>query len=60
MLILNEFRNDWHVNACDLHRYMEGVIEAALAEDFPEDAIHVEYFSKPETPQYENHSFKLK
>ena len=39
---------------------MEGVIEAALSEGFPEDAIHVEYFSTPEIPEYENHAFTLK
>ncbi len=58
--ILKGYRKDWHVYACGPHRYMEGVIEAALAEGFPEDATHVEYFSTPEIPEYENHAFTLK
>lgn len=36
------------------------VIEAVLGQRFPEDATHVEYFSTPEKPEYENHAFKLK
>ena len=58
--ILKGYHKDWHVYACGPHRYMEGVIEAALAEGFPEHATHVEYFSTPEIPEYENHAFILK
>ena len=49
--ILKAYCNDWHIYACGPNRYMEGVIEVALAEGLPQDAIYVEYFSKPEIPQ---------
>ena len=49
--ILKAYCNDWHVYVCGPNRYMEGVIEAALAEGFPQDAIYFEYFSKPEIHQ---------
>ncbi len=42
--ILKGYCDGWHVYACGPHRYMEGVIEAAVAKGFPEDARHVEYF----------------
>ena len=33
---------------------------AAERQGFPEEARHLEYFSTPELPQYENHPFRLK
>ncbi len=39
---------------------MQGVIEAAEAGGYPEEARHLEYFSPPEQPEYENHDFTLK
>ena len=36
---------------------MSGVVEAAEAGGYPEDARHLEYFSVPEQPDYVNHGF---
>jgi len=49
-----------HVYACGPERYMAGVTEAALAAGLPEEAVHIEYFSVPELPDYENHPFTLR
>jgi ferredoxin len=39
---------------------MMSVIEASSRQGFPEEAQHLEYFSVPELPDYENHAFILK
>jgi ferredoxin len=39
---------------------MESVIKAADASGFPEEARHLEYFSVPDQPDYENHDFILR
>ena len=39
---------------------MNGVIAAANAAAYPEEAQHLEYFSVPEQPDYVNHDFRLK
>ena len=49
-----------HVYTCGPERFMAGVMEAAEAVGIPEDARHLEYFSVPEIPDYENHPFKLR
>jgi ferredoxin len=49
-----------HVYTCGPERYMEGVLQAAERQGFPEEARHLEYFSVPELPEYENHAFTLK
>ncbi|MEP2714903.1 2Fe-2S iron-sulfur cluster-binding protein [Pseudophaeobacter sp.] len=49
-----------HVYTCGPDRYMEGVMQAAERQGFPEEARHLEYFSVPELPEYENHAFSLK
>jgi ferredoxin len=38
---------------------MTGVFEAAERQGFPEEARHLEYFSVPDLPEYENHNFTL-
>jgi ferredoxin-NADP reductase len=48
-----------HVYTCGPDRFMSGVMEAAEAGGYPEEARHLEYFSVPEIPDYENHPFKL-
>ena len=50
----------WHVYTCGPERYMTSVMEAAERQGFPEEARHLEYFSVPELPEYENHDFTLK
>jgi ferredoxin len=38
---------------------MNSVIEAAESKGFPDEACHLEYFSVPDLPDYENHPFTL-
>ena len=49
-----------HVYACGPDSYMQAVVTAALASGVPEENCHIEYFSVPETPDYENHPFTLR
>ena len=35
-------------------------MESAKRQGFPEGARHLEYFSVPELPEYENHEFSIK
>lgn len=58
--ILSGYQPGWHVYTCGPNRYMDGVLQAAAAQGFPEDARHLEYFSVPEQPEYENHPFTLR
>ena len=58
--VLAGWQEGWHVYTCGPDRYMNGVIEAAERQGFPEGARHLEYFSVPEQPEYENHPFTLR
>ncbi|GAB5435832.1 reductive dehalogenase [Falsiruegeria mediterranea] len=58
--VLSGYQPGLHVYTCGPDRYMDGVIQAAERQGFPEEARHLEYFSVPEQPDYENHPFKLK
>lgn len=58
--LLDGYKPGWHLYTCGPDRYMKAVIGAAERAGFPEDAQHLEYFSTPETPDYENHPFTLK
>ena len=57
--VLADYKPGWHVYTCGPDRYMNGVIEAAGRQGFPEEARHLEYFSVPEQPEYVNHAFKV-
>ena len=48
-----------HLYTCGAPRYMDAVFEAAAARGWPEDALHREYFSVPEAPDWVNHPFTL-
>jgi len=54
------YREGAHVYTCGPDVYMASVMDAAAANGFPEDARHLEYFSVPDLPDYENHPFTLK
>ncbi|MCA0873254.1 reductive dehalogenase [Seohaeicola saemankumensis] len=58
--VLAGYQPGWHVYTCGPDRFMEGVMQAAERAGFPEEARHLEYFSVPEQPDYENHDFTLK
>ena len=49
-----------HVYTCGAERYMSAVTDAANALGYPDEAQHLEYFSVPELPDYENHPFTLR
>ncbi|MBM7069035.1 reductive dehalogenase [Actibacterium sp. 188UL27-1] len=57
--LLSDYQSGQHVYTCGPDLYMDAVIQAAERAGFPEDARHLEYFSVPETPDYENHPFTL-
>jgi reductive dehalogenase len=58
--ILADYRPGWQVYLCGPDRYMQGVLEAATRQGFPEEARHLEYFSVPELPEWQNHPFTLR
>jgi ferredoxin-NADP reductase len=58
--ILGVYQPGWHVHTCGPDRFMDGVMQAARRRGFPEEACHLEYFSVPEQPEYENHEFTLR
>ena len=58
--ILGAYRHGDHVYTCGPDRYMSAVMNAAEEAGFPEEARHLEYFSVPELPDYENHPFTVK
>ncbi|MCP5088257.1 MAG: reductive dehalogenase [Rhodobacteraceae bacterium] len=58
--VLKGYRPGWQVYTCGPDRYMNGVIDAAERQGFPEEARHLEYFSVPEQPEYVNHAFTVK
>ncbi len=57
---LLKYRENAHLYTCGPEVYMNAVIDAAAAGGFPEDACHLEYFTVPEQPDYENHDFTLR
>lgn len=54
------YAENTHVYTCGAEPYMDAVMAAAERNGFPEEARHLEYFSVPEAPQYENHEFTIK
>ncbi|WP_409202570.1 reductive dehalogenase [Sulfitobacter sp. S223] len=49
-----------HVYTCGAEPYMAAVMQAASRAGLPDDALHLEYFSVPEVPDYVNHDFTLR
>lgn len=49
-----------HVYTCGAEPYMQSVMDTAEQVGVPEDHRHLEYFSVPDVPDYENHEFVLK
>lgn len=58
--VLSGYQEGWHVYTCGPDRFMDGVMDAAEGQGFPEEARHLEYFSVPEQPEYENFDFTVK
>lgn len=59
-VILKDYQADWHVYTCGPDRYMAAVLMAGVRQGWPDAALHKEYFSVPELPDYENFDFTLK
>ncbi len=57
---LKGYTSGQHIYTCGPERYMDGVIDAATRQGFPDEARHLEHFSAPKQPEYENHAFTLK
>ncbi|SHH18460.1 reductive dehalogenase [Marivita hallyeonensis] len=57
---LPKYTDGHHVYTCGPDHYMQAVMEAAEAKEFPDDHRHLEYFAVPEQPAYENHPFTLR
>ncbi len=55
-----KYKRNSHIYTCGPDAYMTGVIDAATANGFPEDTRHLEYFTTPDTPDYENFDFTLR
>ena len=58
--ILKEYKPGYHMYTCGPDRYMAAVLMAGMKQGWPDGALHKEYFSMPETPDYENFDFTIK
>jgi reductive dehalogenase len=50
----------FHLYTCGAARFMDAVFDAARAQGWPDEALHKEYFSVPEPPDYVNYPFVLR
>ncbi|MFT4717125.1 MAG: reductive dehalogenase, partial [Paracoccaceae bacterium] len=55
-----KFQDGAHIYTCGPEKYMQSVLDTAETAGFPEDNRHMEYFSAPVAPEYENFDFTLK
>ncbi|MGQ0546010.1 MAG: reductive dehalogenase [Betaproteobacteria bacterium] len=53
------FEAGFHLYTCGSALYMDAIFTAAQAKGWPEEALHKEYFSVPEPPDYVNFAFSL-
>ncbi len=58
--IVSDYAVGRHVYTCGPDGYMQAVLDAAERAGYPEDARHLEHFSVPDVPDYENHDFTLR
>jgi reductive dehalogenase len=49
-----------HVYTCGPENYMQAVMDAAERNNVPDENRHLEYFSVPELPEYENYDFTIR
>ena len=54
------YQAGWHLYTCGAARFMDAAFAEAQAKGWPEEALHKEYFSVPEPPDYVNHPFTLR
>ena len=55
-----KWREGSHIYACGPERYISAVLDSAAVAGFPDENCHIEYFTVPELPDYENHDFTLR
>ncbi len=58
--VFNGAPSGTHVYTCGAEQYMAAVKQRAADAGLPEEVLHLEYFSVPEVPEYENHEFTLR
>ena len=58
--VIPNYASGMHLYTCGSARYMDGAFEAANEKGWPEDALHREFFSVPEAPEYVNQPFTIK
>ncbi len=58
--LLGDYQDGYHLYTCGPDRYMSSVLAAGEKNDWKDEALHKEYFSSPELPEYENFEFTLK
>ncbi len=54
------YENGFHLYAWGAPRYMDGVFDTARTSGWREEALHKEYFSVPEPPDFVNYPFELR
>lgn len=59
-VLLPAYREGNHLYTCGSPDYMDSLYAIADAKGWPDEALHKEYFSVPEAPDYVNQSFMLK
>ncbi|MFK5978958.1 MAG: reductive dehalogenase [Rhizobiaceae bacterium] len=57
--LLSKPESGKHLYICGSDRYMKAVVEASEQTSWEEENVHLEYFSVPELPEYENHDFSM-
>lgn len=57
--ILGNYQDRHHCYACGPDRYISAVLASGERLGWPDEALHREYFSVPEAPEYDNHDFQL-
>jgi reductive dehalogenase len=58
--LIPRYEEGLHLYTCGIARYMDAVFAEGAAKGWPEEAMHREYFSVPEAPDYINEPFSLK
>ncbi|MDD7912024.1 reductive dehalogenase domain-containing protein [Pseudovibrio exalbescens] len=58
--LINRYQDGAHLYTCGPDAYMASVLEAAARWNWPDEAVHREYFSVPDQGAYENHPFLIR
>jgi reductive dehalogenase len=58
--LIRPYQDGWRLYTCGSASYMDAIFEEAQRKGWPEEALHREYFTVPEAPDYVNEPFKLR